>query len=78
MDEGQRTEGRGVRGLPRLMGLYSKWPGKSVEHPSGTCAETRVATAREERVIVYFMTVVAGGGGSIDYLIVWGYGMGGM
>lgn len=42
-------------------GLNSKLPSKSPEHPSGDCAETRVAAARAERATAYFMLIVWGG-----------------
>ena len=41
-------------------GLNSKLPSKSPEHPSGDCAETRVAAARAERATAYFMLIVWG------------------
>lgn len=44
-------------------GLNSKLPSKSPEHPSGDCAETRVAAARAERATAYFMLIVWGGVG---------------
>ena len=52
--------------MPRLeapemgTGLNSKLPSKSPEHPSGDCAETRVAAARAERATAYFMLIVWG------------------
>ena len=43
------------------IGLYSKVPWKSPVHPSGICAETRVAAARAEKAIADFILIVLGG-----------------
>ena len=46
------------RALSIGIGLYSKVPEKSVEQPSGVCADTMVAAAKAERATAYFMVIV--------------------